>query len=187
MGDINKKLKETKKELCKSLKERKLLQKAIWDMLNYANMYVVLLGEDLTIKLINWSLATKLGFKDEREPLGECWLEFIKPEEHLRIKAIHSDVTKNKDSKFVEHENDIVTKDNIIISVKWFNIHINTDYNMTFSFGIPKTIPAEITEESIRNYYRDIIEKDKTMIKSLKETVLSEGYISDSVCVPGEK
>jgi hypothetical protein len=56
---------------------------------------------------------------------------------------------------------------------------------MTFSFGLPITIPAEITEDSIRSYYRDIIEKDKTLIKSLRETVLSEDYLADSTCVPG--
>lgn len=187
MGDIKEQLKETKKELCKSLKERQRLQKAIWDMLNYANMYVVLLDSELNIRLINFSLATKLGFKDEKEPVGVCWLEFIKPEERLKIKTVHKNITEEKDSKFMEYKNDIITKAGENLSVKWFNVPINSDYHMTFSFGLPKSTPLEITEDSIRSYYRDIIEKDKTMIKTLKQTVLSKGYIADSTCIPSDE
>lgn len=184
MGDIKDQLYETRRELCKSIKEKKLLQKAIWDMLNHANMYVVLLDDKMNIKLINYSLATKLGFKDENEAIGECWLNFIKKEERLKIETIHKDITNSPKSKFIEHQNEIITKGGENILIKWFNIPINSEYHMTFSFGLPKTIPAEITEDSIRSYYREIIEKDKTMIKTLKETVLQNGSLVNSTCIP---
>jgi PAS domain S-box-containing protein len=187
MGDLKNQLEETRRELCKSLKEKKLLQKAIWDMLNHANMYVVLLDDKMNIKLINYSLATKLGYKNEDEAIGKCWLNFIKEGERIKLEAIHKDITNNKDSKYIEYENEIVTKDGEEILIKWFNIPINSEYHMTFSFGVSRVDPVEITEDSIRSYYRDIIEKDKTMIRTLKETVLSKGYVTDSVCKPGTR
>jgi PAS domain S-box-containing protein len=185
MGTTSEELNQTKKELEKSKKERQLLKKAIWDMLNYANLYVVLLDKELNIRLVNYSLATKLGFKNEREPIGRCWLDFIKEEERIKIKAIHYDLSTNQESKFFEHQNEIITINGETILVKWFNTQINSHYNMTFSFGMPKSIPAEITEDSIRTYYREIVEKDKTMIRTLREAVLNGKDFS--VCSVSEK
>ena len=65
--------------------------------------------------------------------------------------------------------------------VHWFNSHINTEYNWSFSFGITKTPnPTMVTMDSIREYYKDIIEYDRTMIESMKETIIQ----NDKVCQP---
>jgi len=148
-------------------------QKAIWDMLNYANMFVLLLDENMNIKLLNWSLATKLGFKNEVEPLGRCWLDFLPDEDKEWIKVIHHHVTYTtaEAEKYKEVINDIVTLSGEVVKVKWFNALINHNYNFTFSMGIYKEPDTKITEESIRTFYRDVIEKDKVMIKALKHLV----------------
>lgn len=168
-------LKQAKKELCKSSLEKEALKKAIWDMLNYAQMFILLLDPKLNILLINHSFAVKLGFKDEKEPIGRCWLDFIKPKEHGQISAIHHSLAygdKKEFEKYREVVSDIIRLDGGVCTIKWFNLPINHEYNLIFSFGIPKEFPTEITESSIRSYYQDILQKDKTMILSLRDTVL---------------
>jgi PAS domain-containing protein len=163
---------ETELELCK--KKSSSLKRAIWDMLNYANMYVVLLDSEMNIKLINWSLARLLGFKNENEPVGRCWLDFIVDEEKDFLKHIQKCLAKNKEGceKYRISITNIKTLDNKVIPIKWCNMTVKNSVPMTLSFGIMSEIPMKVTEESIRAFYRDIIEKDKTMIQSLRDLSL---------------
>lgn len=169
---LEKELNEVRKEL-KILKDNEnLLRKAIWDMLNYANMFVVILDSRMIIKLINYSLSISLGFKDEIEPIGRCWLDFIPDDSKNLIKIAHNKLVFNRDVKnYREVINEIIGIDNKINLVKWFNIPINSIYNLTLSFGLSLDNKPEVTEESIRSYYTNIIEKDKTMIQSLRDSL----------------
>lgn len=166
-------------EIIKKLKDESIgLKKAIWDMLNYANMYVLMLNSDMIITLINWSLATQLGFKDEKEPIGLCWLEFIPEDTRDMIKMAHQHLAFHpEEKKYREVTNEIECLDESRITVKWFNIPINNNSHMTFSMGIklPSLFASDMTivsEESIRSYYKDIINKDRTMIQSLRDVVM---------------
>jgi len=171
---LESKLKETKEELNKAFKEKEALTKAIWDILNYSEIFVVLLDSKMNIVLINYKLATKLGFKDEKEAVGRCWLDFIKPEEHVQMTAIHYTLTHEKDiEKYREVVNDIVKLDGKVCTIKWFNFSVNNKSNLTLSLGIPTNFPTEITEESLRTYYKDVLRKDRTMIKSLRDIVIT--------------
>jgi len=149
------------------------LQKTVWDMLNYANMFVLVLDSEMTIKLVNWSLATRLGFKHESEPLGRCWLDFLEPKDIEWLKAVHHAVTYStkEAEKYREVINIVVALDGTKLKIKWFNAMINHNYNFTFSLGIfeEAELKTEVTEDSIRAFYRDVIEKDKVMIKGLKD------------------
>ena len=175
--DLKHKLEEIKDELLKT-------KAAIWDMLNYANMYVLLLDDKMNIRFANYSLSITLGFKDEFEPLGRCWLDFIKESERPIIGNVHrSLVTKAECEKYREFTNDIVTLDDKIITVKWFNAPVNHEYNWTFSFGLASQPPVEVTEESVRAYYRDILAKDRTMISSIRDVIIRGSMEVDS-CEP---
>ena len=184
--DLTKKLEESQ-ILVKDLKKQSLtLRKAIWDMLNYASIFLVLLDSKMIIKLCNWRLTTALGFQEDKEVIGQCWLNFI-PEENIdRIKMIHHDLSFNhkntKKQKYLEVTNDIKTINGEIITVKWFNVQINSIYNMTMSLGLQIDKPnLQESEDSIRAYYRDIIDKDRTMIKSLRDVAL-KGIDHINVC-----
>jgi len=170
-------------ELDKTKKELGAMRKAVWDMLNYANMYVVILDRKMHIKLINYSLATELGFKTENEPIGKCWLDFISVEERGMISNAHNKLAFQQDNKhYGEVTNNVCRKDGTNFPVKWFNIAINSDYNVTLSFGLPKDRIMEITEDSVRSYYADISKKDKTMIQSLKDTLFKNPQ--EITCTP---
>lgn len=160
-------------------------KKAIWDMLNYANMYLVVLDEKMHVKIMNWSLATKLGFKNEFEPLGRCWLDFINPKEHMWIRAVHDNLLRHTEDskKYREVTNTIYTLDKKPIMVKWFNAIINSGMNFTFSFGLNRDAPNQVTEESVRAYYRDVLDSDRTMISALKEIFMEDKEVK-KVCEP---
>ena len=165
---------EHQAKIIKKLKEEStVLKKAIWDMLDYSNMYVVILDSKLNIRLINWSLMTDLGYENEKQAIGKCWLNHISNEEKDLIRVIHHTLAfEPEKEKYGEVTNKIKTLSNEYINVKWFNVQINSKYNMTFSMGVKVDFIAEATtvpEEAIRAYYRDIIEEDRTMIQALKD------------------
>jgi len=138
-------------------------------------MYVLVLDEKMNIKFANYSLYNVLGFVDHNEILGKCWLDFIKKEDSDSIVSIHHAIsTDAKDSKmFNEYTNDIVPITGEPVSVKWFNAHINHEYNWSFSIGIQTAKPVMITAESVRSYYKQVLENDRTMILSLRNSIIN--------------
>ncbi|MFW9872282.1 MAG: PAS domain S-box protein [Candidatus Thorarchaeota archaeon] len=179
------KLRKTEHELEKVSMEKEALERAIWDMLNHSKVYVLLLDSKMNVLLMNNNFAVKLGFKSEKEVIGKCWLDFIKPEEKDQISNIHQSLAftdKDESHKYREVVNDVIRLDGKVCTIKWFNFSVNHEYNLTFSIGIPKDPPSKITEESIRTYYQDMLEKDKTMISSLRDTVLREAKTNVNLC-----
>jgi len=105
-------------------------------MLNYANMFVIVLDENMNIKFMNWSLSKALGLENEEIALGKCWLDFVSEKDKTIITGVHSLITKREDDTVKEFMNDIVDVEGNCLRVKWFNIHINNDYDWTFSIGL---------------------------------------------------
>jgi len=181
VADVWKELEDTKKELDDLKVETSSLRKAVWDMLNYAQMYVVILDTDMNVVLMNYSLAIALGFKDEKEPIGRCWADFIPVEGKDLVYVVHNKLACEQDLAYREVMNEIQTLSGDKLLIKWFNIPINSNFNMTFSIGLPKLAePIHVSEEAVRAYYADILERDKTMIKSIKDSITGLQYNSDS-------
>jgi len=174
-SNAQKEIEDLRLELSKYKNESVSLKKAIWDMLNYANMFVLILDKNMVVKLCNYSLATTIGFKSEKEMMEKCWLDFIPGKDRTLVEHVHTMVKvceEQKDEKYKEVINDIMLLDGSTISVRWFNMCINHSYQMSFSIGVTQDIKAEATDESIRSYYRDIVDKDRTMIQSIRDLVL---------------
>lgn len=162
------------------------LMETIFNMLNYANMYILILDEKMEIKFINQGLAIDLGLESYENGIGRCWLDFLIEEEKKLVTTVHKKVASGIDyMKYQEFQNKIISKDGLVIDVSWLNAHINTNYNWSFSFGIRKEPETRISMESIRGYYKDIIEKDRTMINAVRDMILSRDRIIDS-CEPSE-
>jgi PAS domain S-box-containing protein len=192
LSSLEKELTKSKDVIKKLKREATTLKKAIWDIINYAEMYVVILDKHMIIRLINHSLAKELGFENERDVIGRCWKEFIPEDQQLQVMSVHYTIAHEpeKYSKFAEFTNDIHNLNGDRTHVKWFNVPINGGYNMTYSMGLkvdPKKRAAEvkISEDSVRTYYRDIIEKDRTMIQSLRDVVI-KGLDFEDVCHVGD-
>lgn len=164
--------------------EIRKLRKTIFNMLNYANMFVLVLNEEMTIKYSNNSLAKTLGFDTYKDIIGKCWIDFLIEDERKVISVIHKLIADGGDwDKYKEFRNHIQPMDGEPIMVHWFNSHINTDFNWSFSFGITKTPnPTMVSMESIRDYYKDIIEYDRTMIEAMRNTILEKE--NETTCQP---
>lgn len=158
------------------LEEVKKLRKTIFNMLNYANMFVLVLDEIMTIRYSNNSLAKTLGFETYKDILGKCWIDFLTKDEVKAVKAIHRVIADGENwEKYREFRNYIQPLRGEPIMVHWFNSHINTEYNWSFSFGLRKDQkPTMVTMDSIRDYYRDIVEYDRTMIEAMRNEIVEK-------------
>lgn len=177
VAELKEQLRQSRQEI-EDLKEKSgSLTKAIWDILNYASVYIVILDRDMNVRLLNWSLATDLGFESEKDVIGKCWMDFIPVDNRELVRKVHHYLSTNERAdKYREITNNIETLKKSIISVKWFNIPVNSGFNLTFSVGIKidEETNSIIAEDSIRSYYRDIIQKDRTMIQSLRDVVVKD-------------
>ena len=153
--------------------EKHIIQSNIWKFLDYSNLFIVMLDKELNIKIANYHLSKILGFEDEDKICNLNWSKFLKPNDIDLIKHIHSEILLGS-KLYNEFTNDIIDKDNKLITVKWFNVLINHGFNCTFSIGIPLTKKPTIDEDidSIRAYFKDILEQDKTTINAMKEMTL---------------
>jgi len=149
----------------------KELRKVIFDILNFTNMYVLVLNEKMIIKFANNSLATDLGFKKYNDILGRNWLDFI--EDKDIIYKVHESIPFGHNKEF---QNKIYGLNGEELSVHWFNSYINTDYNWIFSFGVKKDPPIEMTDsiESIRTHFLNMINEDRIMINSMREVMIKK-------------
>lgn len=149
------------------------IQGNIWNILNYSNFFVIVLDKLLKIKLSNYKLAQTLGFKMESEMLELSWDNFVRPGTEDIIAHVHERIL-GRDQNYNEFTNDIIDKDGKIITVKWFNSLINDGVDWSFSIGIPLTKSPLLDEgiDSIRAYFTDIIQRDKTAINAMKEVTI---------------
>jgi len=166
------------------MSELENLREIIFNMLNFTNMYCLVLNKEMVIKFVNLSLAIDLGYKSYEELLGHCWLNFIKEEEKQMIETIHNSIaqgTKGWEEKYREVQSNIITKDGKEFPVYWFNSHINTDINWSFSFGIKKLQSDK--EDDIRDFYFDILKRDRVIINSMRDSLGLRDRIVDT-CKP---
>lgn len=142
----------------------------LWNMLNYTNFYLIITDENHKVVLGNYKLATALGLKDEHEIVGCNWLDFI-PEHDLAGVELEFQLIR-KESKVSSEMTFDLRESNGINTVKWFNSFINSTNNWIFSIGVPVTKEIDFNDNvgSLRAYWKDIIEKDRVMIDTLRDT-----------------
>jgi len=161
----------------------------IIELLNNSNFYIVILDKEMNIRFANQTFITRLGYSQIEELLGKCWLEFVPEKIKENIKAVHASIIFEKSDKYNEYTNKVLNKDGLVFLVKWFNTLINHETNWSLSFGLPQQEEIIVTEETIRKNFRNRIESDKTLIKSLKSYVndISEQFkINDECHIPAE-
>lgn len=152
--------------------EKQKIQINIWNLLNYSSAYTVVLDKDLKIVISSYSLAKFLGFNSEDELVGLDWLQFI-PSKNREIVTFMLEKVREGEIKYIEATSEILDKEGKIHLVKWFRSAINGNKQGTFSIGIPvgvDDVEALLEdEESVRSYWRDVIQKDKTTITAIRD------------------
>jgi len=150
--------------------ERKNLTESLWNVFNYSTFFALVIDTNFKVKLCNYALAKALGFESEDEVVGSVWMNFIPHSVRNVIEHVVHQLVE-ADPAYLEFTNDIVSKDGTVITVKWFNSYVNQDTHQVFSIGMPlsKEISMEETADSLRAYFTDILQKDQTTIRQIKE------------------
>lgn len=160
------------------------IQDGIWKLLDYSNMFVVMLDKDLKIKIINYHLSKALGYEYPSELIKQDWKNFLRSPDHDLIQHVNDEIIKGNQN-YKEFTNEIITSDKKTLTVKWFNTLINHDFNCVFSIGLPLTKEPTLDEDidSLRAYFRDILEQDRTVINAMKEVTMkySEKIFTEEV------
>jgi hypothetical protein len=160
------------------------IQDGVWKLLDYSNMFVVMLDHDLKIKIINYHLSKVLGYEYPSELAGQDWRQFLRAPDHELIHHVANEIIKGNQN-YKEFTNDIIDINKKTLTVKWFNTLINHEFNCVFSIGLPLTKEPTIDEDidSLRSYFRDILEQDRTVINAMKEVTMkySEKIFSEEI------
>jgi len=164
--------------------EVKELREIIFDMLNFTNMYCLALDGEMNIKFVNKSLSMELGYESYKELLDKPWIDFVPENQKEIIKSIHHSVAngiENWEEKYREVHSSIISKNGKSTCVYWFNSHINSKFNWVFSFGIKKLKQFQMENiDSIREYYYELLNKDKVMINSMRDVMGLRNKIAET-------
>lgn len=145
----------------------------LWNILDYSNYFVVVLDKDLEIKLCNRMLAKTLGFQTEEELIGRKWFEFIPETTKDIIRIIHQETNDRKDTT-IESTSEIITLKGRIIVAKWFNSFVNSELDWVFSMGVPLRANEQQNIDNVREFYKEILAKDRTTINAIKKLISHE-------------
>jgi len=141
----------------------------LWSIVSLTAHYILILDPQFKIKFANDKLALDLGYKNEAEIVGVNWMDHIPQYFKDVIPYVH-DKLMQADTRYREFTNDIVTLDDNLINVKWFNSFINGQHNWTLCIGIPLVVPdVEQSIRALRKYWKEAIQQDKMLIESIKE------------------
>jgi PAS domain S-box-containing protein len=153
--------------------KKEQIQNNIWKILDYCNLFIVMLDKNLNIKIVNYHLMKVLGYDNDEKLIGENWSKFLTNVDLDLIKHVHEEILSGS-TLYKEFTNDIIDGNKKTITVKWFNSYINSEFNCIFSIGIPLTKEPSLEDDidSLRTYFKDILDKDKTTIMALKEVTL---------------
>jgi FixJ family two-component response regulator len=154
-------------------KQQKAIQEnyntALWNTLYYSSFYFLVLNCGLEVKRMNSKLASTLGISED-DVINKSILKYTTDEYHDIIPTI-CDSLIGAENKYIEFVFDVKTPVGKVISVKWFITFVNEGRNFLLCIGIPLIDKTNVTEDidSLRTYYKTMVDKDAIMIKALKK------------------
>jgi len=166
MVEIDEELEKAKNLLHQTQYEVTKLKQSIWELLNYTPLFITVLDENFKIQLSNYHLATSLGFNNEQEIIGLNFIDFISDIYKEKTQQLLKKILSSS-SSLGEIIIEIVGKSRNKILVRWFNLRVENDKTHIIAVGVP-TNSNRMTEDSLRAYYRDVVEHDKTVVESIK-------------------
>lgn len=150
------------------------LRETLWNLINSSGVFVLVLDKNSKIILCNNPIAEKLGYENENNLIDLNWVDnFIPDHEKDLIKNIHNEIIEGKIKSYSEYTNDIISKDNKIITVKWFNDRIVNGQPITLSIGYEISEDKKEFEktENIKNIWQNKIFSDRRWITDHKRGI----------------
>jgi len=147
------------------------LKELIWDIFNYSTFYIVAIDKEMKILLANYALAKLLGFDSENNLAGKSWFDFIPEDQRCIIENVSRHVCDGN-TPYQEYSSQVLSKDGKYSEIRWFGSFLNNSFKCVFNIGIPlEHSSPEDGIDSIRAFYRDVLEKDSKMIQTMKESI----------------
>lgn len=153
-----------------------LTENISWDfIMHQSNLFLIVVDNYLKIHLINAPLCKILGFKKNQDLIGKNWLKFINSNEKMITQNIYTKLLSYdnlSNGNPIELINKIRLPNKDLISIKWSNIKIKK--NLIFSFGFRNKKIGNRDKiddvDSFRQYYQNVIQNDRMLIKSYQDT-----------------
>ncbi len=145
--------------------EQDLAESALWNLLiNNSNFFIISTDRNLKIKSCSLNLIKILEY-ETNNIVGKNWSDFIDSD----FKKFMYDFKDKKDvSKYCEITGNVINNSGISIPVKWFVSLSNNEL-----FGVGTILTQEIYKRnninSIRSYFKTMLERDSVMIESIKQ------------------
>lgn len=151
--------------------EGKNIKELIWDIFNYSTFYIVVFDENMKIVLANYAFAIALGFSSEDELVGKKWSDFISEEEKSVAEKVFKSL-RNGNISYEEYSGKTKTKSDSPLYIRWFSTFLDNHIKCIVNVGIPlECLSPEQSIDSVRAFYKDILEKDSKMIQTMKESI----------------
>ena len=137
-------------------------------LIDFSNMFLVIMYEDGKIASVGNRVSSHINYPENVVELnGKNWYDFVIPTDVERVKKEYSDIVNNKEL-CKETTYGISGPISDIIKIKWIISYVNHMYNFILSIGVP--ISKDETEfDRIRNYYSEIVMKDRDKIELAKQ------------------
>jgi len=142
----------------------------LWNLfINNSKFFVISINQNFKIKACSSNLIKTLEYKTN-EVIGQKWSKFI---DSNFEKYIYDFRKKSDKTKYCEVMGNIIKNNGVNISIKWFISII--DNNELFSIGtlLTQEIHQKDNSESIRSYFKNILERDSLMIQSIKQEMIA--------------
>jgi hypothetical protein len=166
-------------------------------LMTLSSFYFVIVDRDLNIIVANKKVEETILGKcacTEVNLIGKSWINFVSNDDQMLAKTAYTSIFRFKgDLESPEITYSIKTPDCSTLPICWVTSYIDTNIDWTISIGT-KTRSVNLgisNEESIREYYRNLIDKDKKMIDIVREVtskysnmILKKGKKDESERMP---
>ena len=163
------------KNTCFLKEESKEFQKNIWSLLQHVvGMYIVVSKLDGTILLCNDYFVKDLGYNSCNDIISKKWQDSFITDEELQI--INSSIT-DPTKLFSEAATYLKTNMDSQYFVKWFFALVNDKNNLVLGIGAPiiRDNNSLNNVDSIRDYFKNLLTRDKNVIDILKKSINNNG------------
>lgn len=141
----------------------------VLELIDYSPIYVLVLDPVFNVIAVSSKLLNDvLGERAEKSMIiGNNWLDFVSEEDKNHVNMILISIRE----KYQINNNfsyNFKSNNGSLLRAHWFNSYINSNHGWIFCIGVPKSYDCP----DLREYYMDMIMKDREYIKVAKEVAL---------------
>lgn len=144
----------------------------VFELIDHSPAYILVLDPSFKIIAVSSKLVVTLleeceDNKNKNSIVGKNWIDYVTDEDkelvNRTLQSIKQQYQVNNSFSY-----NFKSLSNKVYRAQWFNSYINKNHGWIFSIGIPR----QVNSSDVREYYMDIVMKDREYIKIAKEVAL---------------